>query len=212
MKQRDTALLVFPRQANESGNRRNELNRPTAVVHLPRLRHTCSGPSVTTCCLLCRCTLGIYSRPIYHKYMPLCVTFLFLSSLSVGSTSIHRLPLLALMIHLLSINQFLKLSNYHRATGSPRKSICQRSWRCSIVRPVTSCPPGFKTRWWTSVVKITQVNNNHLSGYMCKTGARRRENKKPYAYSCILLYIQISNTARSINIWTLTQFSSSSKE
>lgn len=52
-----------------------------------------------------------------------------------------------------------------RATGRQRKSISQRSWRCSIASPVTTCLPVSKPSGWTSVVKITRVNSSHLTGW-----------------------------------------------
>lgn len=79
---------------------------------------TCSGPAIITRRLLCRCTRGIYSRPIYHKHMLLYVTFLRQPRLFACLLTVNPLPS-QLMIHLLSVNQFVKLGNYPTPQGVP---------------------------------------------------------------------------------------------
>ena len=110
--------------------------------HLPR--SVCNN----LLCLLCRCTLGIYSQthlPQIHAtvcYVPPAAVFLLQPLHWQSSPSPLPVPVLddTFAFH----KSIFETQQLPHATGSQRKSISQRSWRCSIVSSVTSCLPASK--------------------------------------------------------------------
>ena len=112
----------------------------STATHL--LRSVCNN----LLCLLCRCTLGIYSQThlpqihatvLYVMFLPQPCFFFWL--LAVNPPPPLPGPGPGLDDTFTFHKSIFETQQLPHATGRQRKSISQRSWRCSIVSSVTSC-------------------------------------------------------------------------
>lgn len=130
-------------QANKR-TKKTKKQQDACCSHASSLHHTCSRVCGTTACLLCT---FIYSSTFsLYKYKREKGLLLILPLSPYHQSACLLLSALALMMHLLSINQSFKLSNYPPPPHPP------------------SCAAGHRWKIYTS--KVLKVLNNQFCHFL----------------------------------------------